>query len=328
MTMQQPELPSDSLFLVTGGAGFIGSNLCEKLLEEGYRVRCLDNLSTGSKNNIKGFLDNPRYEFVNGDIRDFEVCKAVCEQVDYVLHQAALESVPQSFEVPLLYLENNVDGTANMLEAARLCGVKKFVYASSSAIYGNCATPMQRENFAACCLSTYATTKLICEEMARQYSLSFRLDTYGLRYFNVFGRRQNPYAAYAAVIPLFCKALLNNEASVIYGDGLQTRDFTYIDNVVEANLKACHADSVIAGEVFNIACGEQTSLLEVYQLLSEILGKHIPPKFQPARVGDIKHSRADITKARLLLGYVPKCAFEEGIRLAANWYKAHAKELR
>ena len=327
MKNQQSKIPIDSLFLVTGGAGFIGSNLCEALLQKGYRVRCLDNLSTGSKKNIENFLPNPNYEFIEGDIRDFETCKTSCQNVEYLLHEAALESVPQSFEMPLTYFENNVVGISNLLEAAKQCNVKKFIYASSAAIYGDSEVLPQSEDLAEHCLSPYAATKLMGEKYAHQYSLNFRLDTYGLRYFNVFGRRQNPYAENAAIIPLFFKELLNDESPIIYGNGLQSRDFTYIDNIIDANLKACCAPSEIAGEVFNIACGSQISLLEVYRLLSELLGKNIPPKFEPVRLGDIKHSRADISKAMNLLGYVPKYNFVEGINLLANWYKDHLKEL-
>lgn len=327
MAIHQSEIPADASFLVTGGAGFIGSNLCEALLAKGYRVRCLDNLSTGLKKNVEIFSPNPNYEFVHGDIRNFDVCKTACENVDYVLHQAAVESVPQSFELPLLYLENNVMGTTNMLEAARLCGVKKFVYASSSAIYGDSEILPQREDFAARCLSPYAVTKLMCEEVAGQYTLNFRLDTYGLRYFNVFGRRQNPCVARAAIIPIFFKCLLTDKAPVIFGDGLQSRDFTYIDNVIDANIKACRASSEIAGNVFNVACGAQISLLEAYRLLCELFGKNIAPQFKPKRAGDIKHSRADISKAKALLNYVPVCSFADGIKLAATWYKTQAKEL-
>lgn len=313
--------PKDSLFLVTGGAGFIGSNLCEAILNMGYRVRCLDDLSTGKRENIDMFAGNPRYTFIQGDIKDFETCKAACEGVDYVLNQAAWGSVPRSIEMPLFYCMNNIVGTLNMMEAARQCGVKKFVYASSSSVYGDEPVLPKTEGREGNLLSPYALTKRCDEEWARQYTKHYGLDTYGLRYFNVFGRRQDPNGAYAAVIPKFIKQLLDGEQPTINGDGKQSRDFTYIENVIEANLKACLAPSSAAGEAFNIAYGGREYLIDIYYGLTEALGVDIEPKFGPERAGDIKHSNADISKAKEMLGYDPDWSFERGIKAAIEWYR-------
>lgn len=310
-----------SVFLVTGGAGFIGSNLCETLLEKGYEVRCLDNLSNGTHSNVDLFINNPEYTFIKGDIRDLETCLKACKGVDYVLHQAAWGSVPRSIDMPLLYEEINIRGTLNMMEASRQNGVKKFVYASSSSVYGDAPNLPKQEGEEGNLLSPYALTKMVDEEYGKLYSRLYGLDTYGLRYFNVFGKRQNPNGAYAAVIPKFIKQLLNNEQPIINGDGKQSRDFTYIENVIEANLRACKAPSEVSGQVFNIAYGGQEFLIDVYNSLCTALGKEIEPDFGPDRKGDIKHSNADIGKAREELGYNPSWNFERGIEAAIGWYK-------
>lgn len=321
MSYQQLKFPEDSLFLVTGGAGFIGSNLCEAILSKGHRVRCLDDLSTGKEKNIEMFMDHPNYEFIKGDIKDLETCKKACEGTDYVLHQAAWGSVPRSIEMPLFYADNNIIGTVNMLEAARLSGVKKFVYASSSSVYGDEPNLPKKEGREGNLLSPYALTKRSDEEFARMYTKFYGLETFGMRYFNVFGRRQDPDGAYAAVIPKFLKLLLNDKAPTIHGDGRQSRDFTYIDNVIEANLRACLAPKRAAGEAYNIAFGAREYLIDIYYGLTEALGKDIEPEFGPERAGDIRHSNADISKARELLGYDPEYSFEEGIKLAIDWYR-------
>ncbi len=311
----------DTLFLVTGGAGFIGSNICQAILEMGYRVRCLDDLSTGKQANVDLFLDHPNYTFIKGDIRDLDTCMKACEGVDFVLHQAAWGSVPRSIEMPLLYEEINIRGTVNMLEAARQNGVKKFVYASSSSVYGDEAHLPKTEGVEGNLLSPYAVTKHVDEEFAKQYTMHYGLDTYGMRYFNVFGRRQDPDGAYAAVIPKFLKMLINDQTPTINGDGKQSRDFTYVENVVEANLKACLAPHEAAGEAFNIGYGGREYLIDIYYGLTSALGKDIEPIFGPDRPGDIKHSNADISKAKELLGYDPDYSFAEGIKLAIEWYK-------
>ncbi len=315
------KFPKDSLFLVTGGAGFIGSNLCEAILNLGYKVRCLDDLSTGKQENVDLFINNPNYEFVKGDIKDFETCKKATEGVDFVLNQAAWGSVPRSIEMPLFYNVNNITGTLNMLEASRINGVKKFVYASSSSVYGDEPNLPKTEGREGNILSPYALTKRCDEEWAKQYTMHYGLDTYGLRYFNVFGRRQNPDGAYAAVIPKFIKMLLNDEVPTINGDGKQSRDFTYIENVIEANLKACLATHEAAGNAFNVAYGGREYLIDIYNTLTTALGKNIKPNFGPDRKGDIKHSNADISKARKLLGYDPDYDFKRGLNEAIEWYK-------
>lgn len=311
----------DSVFLVTGGAGFIGYHLCETLLSLGHEVRCFDDLSTGKQENIDLFLGHPNYTFTQGDIRDLDACLKVSGGVDYVLHQAAWGSVPRSIEFPILYEDINIRGTLNMLEAARQSGVKKFVYASSSSVYGDAPALPKREGREGTLLSPYAVTKRASEEYAKLYTHLYGLDTYGLRYFNVFGPRQDPDGAYAAAIPRFIRQLLSDEAPMIYGDGTQSRDFTYIQNVVEANLKACLAGHEAAGETFNIAYGGREYLLDMCRLLAELLEKDIEPVFGPERAGEIKHSNADITKAREMLDYDPSYNFADGIRLAIEWYK-------
>lgn len=321
MGYENVKFPKGSTFLVTGGAGFIGSNLCEAILKLGYNVRCLDDLSTGKQENVDLFLDNPNYTFIMGDIKNLDTCMKACYGVDYVLHQAAWGSVPRSIEMPLLYCANNITGTFNMMEAARQNGVKKFVYASSSSVYGDEPNLPKKEGCEGNLLSPYAVSKRADEEWAKQYTKHYGLDTYGLRYFNVFGRRQDPNGAYAAVIPKFIKQLLNGEQPTINGDGKQSRDFTYIENVIEANLKACLAPSSAAGKVFNIAYGGREYLIDIYYGLTEALGVDIEPKYGADRAGDIKHSNADISKAKKLLGYDPDWSFESGIEAAIEWYR-------
>lgn len=313
--------PKESLFLVTGGAGFIGSNLCEAILNLGYKVRCLDDLSTGKQENIALFMEHPDFEFVKGDIKNLQICMEACKDVDYVLNQAAWGSVPRSIEMPLFYCSNNIVGTLNMLESARQNHVKKFVYASSSSVYGDEPNLPKTEGREGDLLSPYAVSKRANEEWAKQYTKHYGLDTYGLRYFNVFGRRQDPDGAYAAVIPKFIRQLINGETPTINGDGKQSRDFTYIENVIEANLKACLASHEAAGQVFNIAYGGREYLIDIYYELAKSMGKDIEPKFGPERAGDIKHSNADITKAKKMLEYEGEWSFEMGIKEAIEWYK-------
>ena len=315
------KFPDGSVFLVTGGAGFIGSNLCEAILNLGYKVRCLDDLSTGKQRNVDLFLENPNYTFIKGDIKNLDTCMKACEGVEYVLNEAAWGSVPRSIEMPLFYCANNIQGTLNMLEAARQCGVKKFVYASSSSVYGDEPNLPKKEGREGNLLSPYALTKRCDEEWAKQYTMHYGLETIGLRYFNVFGRRQDPDGAYAAVIPKFIKLLLNGQVPTINGDGKQSRDFTYIENVIEANLKACLAPKEASGEAFNVAYGGREYLIDIYYGLTKALGVDVEPNFGPDRPGDIKHSNADINKAKIMLGYEPEWSFEKGIQAAIEWYK-------
>lgn len=321
MGYQNIVFPKNCMFLVTGGAGFIGSNLCEALLNLGCKVRCLDDLSTGKQANVDPFMNNPNYTFIKGDIKDLNTCMKACKGVDFVLNQAAWGSVPRSIEMPLFYCANNIQGTLNMLEAARQNGVKKFVYASSSSVYGDEPNLPKKEGREGNLLSPYAVSKRADEEWAKQYTRHYGLDTYGLRYFNVFGRRQDPNGAYAAVIPKFIKQLIHGERCTINGDGKQSRDFTYIENVIEANLKACLAPHEAAGEAFNVAYGGREYLIDIYNGLCEALGVDVEPIYGPDRAGDIKHSNADISKARELLGYDPDWSFDRGIKAAIEWYK-------
>ncbi|MBS3198659.1 SDR family oxidoreductase [Turicibacter bilis] len=323
MGYQDVKFPNGTVFLVTGGAGFIGSNLCEAILKMGHKVKCLDDFSTGKEENIKDFIDNKDFQLIRGDIRNIETCMKACEGVDYVLHQAAWGSVPRSIEMPLIYEEVNIKGTLNMMDAARLNNVKRFVYASSSSVYGDHPVLPKVEGQEGNILSPYALTKKVNEEYAKLYYRLYGLETVGMRYFNVFGRRQDPHGYYAAVIPKFVKCLLNNESPVINGDGKQSRDFTYIENVIEANLKACYTKENVGGETFNIACGGQVNLIELYDKICEVLEVRIDPKFGPIRIGDIKHSNASIQKAKQLLDYNPDFNFREGIKLTIKYYKEY-----
>ena len=309
--------------LITGGAGFIGSNICEALLNKGCKVRCMDNLSTGHIENIQPFMSNPDFTFLQDDIRDLEACKRATDGAAYVMNEAAWGSVPRSIEMPLLYEEINIRGTLNMMEASRQNGVRKFVYASSSSVYGDSTVLPKQEGAEGDVLSPYALTKKTDEEYGKLYHSLYGLDTYGLRYFNVFGRRQDPDGAYAAVIPKFLKMLMNNEVPTINGDGRQSRDFTYIDNVIEGNMRACLADSEAAGTAYNIGAGGREYLIDVYQDLCEALGVKVEPNFGAPRAGDIRDSNADISKARKNLGYDPSYDFKAGIMLAIEWYKAN-----
>ena len=310
-------------FLITGGAGFIGSNICEALLNKGHKVRCMDNLSTGHIENIQPFMENPDFTFLQEDIRDLEACKKATDGVSYVMNEAAWGSVPRSIEMPLLYEEINIRGTLNMMEASRQNGVKKFVYASSSSVYGDSTKLPKQEGGEGNVLSPYALTKKTDEEYGKLYKSLYGLDTYGLRYFNVFGRRQDPNGAYAAVIPKFLKMLMNGEVPTINGDGRQSRDFTYIDNVIEGNMRACLASSEAAGTAYNIGAGGREYLIDVYHDLCQALGVQVEPVFGPPRAGDIRDSNADISKARKNLGYDPSYDFKAGIMLAIEWYKAN-----
>ncbi|WP_224490285.1 SDR family oxidoreductase [Robertkochia flava] len=316
--------------LVTGGAGFIGSNLCEVLLEIGAKVTCLDNFATGHRHNIEPFLENKNFTLIEGDIRDLETCRKACEGQDFVLHQAALGSVPRSLKDPITSNEVNVSGFLNMLVAARDTGVKRFVYAASSSTYGDSEALPKVEEKIGKPLSPYAITKYVNELYADNFHKSYGLNTIGLRYFNVFGRRQDPNGAYAAVIPLFVKQLRNHESPVINGDGTFSRDFTYIDNVLQMNLLSITTDNEEAlNQVYNTAVGDRTTLLQLVDLLREHLASYDPAIADvksvhgPNRKGDIPHSLASVDKARTLLGYEPTHAIADGIKEAVGWYVKH-----
>ncbi|WP_396601126.1 SDR family oxidoreductase [Algibacter sp. R77976] len=316
--------------LVTGGAGFIGSNLCETLLSNNIKTVCLDNFSTGKRENIEPFLSNDNFKLIEGDIRNLQDCHEACKGVDYILHEAALGSVPRSINDPITSNDVNVSGFLNMLVAARDAKVKRFVYAASSSTYGDHEALPKVEHVIGKPLSPYAITKYVNELYADIFQKAYGLDTIGLRYFNVFGRRQDPNGAYAAVIPLFVKQFINHESPMINGDGSYSRDFTYIDNVIQMNLLAITTDNKNAlNTVYNVAYGDRTTLLELTSLLKKHLSqfddsiKNVVIKHRENRVGDIPHSLASVEKAKKLLNYNPKFNINDGIKEAVNWYWKH-----
>jgi len=313
--------------LVTGGAGFIGSNLCEYFLDKGHQVVCLDNFATGHRHNVVQHLDNPNFKLIEGDIRNLADCYIAVVGVDYVLHQAALGSVPRSINDPITSNDVNVSGFLNMLVAAKDAGVKRFIYAASSSTYGDSESLPKVEDKIGKPLSPYAITKYVNELYADIFSKTYGLETIGLRYFNVFGRRQDPNGAYAAVIPLFTKLLINHQSPIINGDGNYSRDFTYIDNVIQMNeLAMTTTNPEAVNTVFNTAVGDRTTLNDLVHLLKKSLSKfdssieHVEIIHGPQRAGDIPHSLASIEKAKYLLGYQPKFKMAEGIEAATNWY--------
>lgn len=320
--------------LVTGGAGFIGSNLVDSLLARGGEVVVLDNFSTGRIENLYSAVENPRFKLIVGDIRDERRCRAAVDGVDYVVHLAALGSVPRSIADPLTSWEVNTGGFANMLVAAKNAGVRRFVYASSSSVYGSDASPVKREECIGEPLSPYAASKRAQELFALNISRVYGFETIGLRYFNVFGPRQTPFSAYAAVIPKFVSQLLRHERPVINGDGSYSRDFTYVDNVVQANLLALLSeDPGAVNQVYNIAFGERTTLNELFSYLREDLADFdaaiakIEAKYGPNRAGDIPHSLACVDKAKNLLGYAPEFSVKRGLEVATEWYFNHLKQV-
>ncbi|WP_299455584.1 SDR family oxidoreductase [uncultured Microscilla sp.] len=320
---------SQCVFLITGGAGFIGSNLVEYLLKyQAKEVRVLDNLSTGNYDNIQPFEKHKQFKFIEGDIRDIEACQKACKGVDYISHQAALGSVPRSINDPATTNAVNISGFLNMMIAAKDNHIKGIVYASSSSVYGDSTLLPKQEDKIGHPLSPYAVTKLVNEQYARVFGQVYGLKLIGLRYFNVFGPRQSPRGAYAAVIPLFIQALMDNQPPTIFGDGEQTRDFTFIENVVQANIKAMFASKEAAwGEAYNIGVGGRTSLNELFNILKDKSGKHFTPTYSEPRVGDVRDSLADISKGNNLLGYAPQITIQEGLQLTLDWFKQNTSKV-
>ncbi len=307
-------------YLVTGAAGFIGSHIVETLIKQGHEVRGFDNFATGHRHNIAPFLND--FEFIEGDIRDAEACKKACAGMDYVTHQAALGSVPRSIEDPLLSHEVNLTGTLNMLVAARDAGVKSFVFAASSSAYGDTPTLPKQEDMPPRPLSPYAVNKSACEQYCSVFAGLYGLNTVALRYFNIFGPRQDPKGPYAAVIPKFIEILKAGGTPVMNGDGEHTRDFTYVANAVQANLKACEHAEDARGQVMNIACGERISLNDLYRIITQHMGIDRPAIFGPPRIGDVKDSLADISRARKLIQYEPTVTYQEGLKHTVEWFTA------
>jgi nucleoside-diphosphate-sugar epimerase len=305
-------------YLVTGGAGFIGSHLSEELVRRGHRVRVADSLITGKRSNLAHI---PGVEFLEGDLADLEVARRAAEGCEYVLHQAAIPSVPRSVKDPLTSNRANVDGTLNVLLASRDAGVKRLVFAASSSAYGDTPTLPKHEKMPTNPLSPYALQKVIGEEYLRMFTRLYGLETVAIRYFNVFGPRQDPTSPYSGVISVFATALLENRSPTIYGDGNQTRDFTYVANVVDGVLRACEAPGA-SGEVINVATGGRISLNQLFEEMRKLVGATVTPTYAEGRKGDVRDSQADITKARELLGYEPSVSFEEGLKKTVEWYRA------
>ena len=309
--------------LVTGGAGFIGSNLVETLLQDERVsfVRVLDNLSNGHRRNIEEFLDHPNFEFIEGDIRNYRTCIQVCKDIDRISHQAALGSVPGSIKAPLTTNAVNIGGTLNIFTAAKDSGIKRVVYACSSSTYGDSPALPKREDVIGNPISPYAVSKLVNELYASVYAKLYDINFIGLRYFNVFGPKQDPNGAYAAVIPLFVKAIMEERPPTINGDGLQSRDFTHVANAIQANIKGLFTERKDAlNEVYNIAVGERITILDLFEELKQVSGSYLQPNFGPDRVGDVKHSLADISNAKNYLDYAPEVTVREGLRIAYEWY--------
>ena len=304
-------------FLVTGGAGFIGSNIAKSLVEKGYAVRVLDNFATGQRLNLEPFIEE--IELIEGDIRDFWTVIKATKGIDYILHQAALPSVPRSIDNPLTTTEVNVNGTLNILEAARFNEVQRIVYASSSSVYGDSPEMPKSEDMKPLPKSPYAITKLAGEEYCMSFFNLYGLETVALRYFNIFGPRQNPFSQYSAVIPKFINMLNKGRNPTIWGDGTTSRDFTYIDNVINANILACEKKAA-AGNVINIAYGKAYTINDLVEKLNKIIGADLSPTYGPEKIGDVKHSLADISKARKILGFEPEIDFEEGLRRTVEWF--------
>jgi UDP-N-acetylglucosamine 4-epimerase len=323
---------SNTRILITGGAGFIGSNLCEYFISKGYQVICLDNFATGHRHNLNEVIDNPNFKLIEGDIRNLADCQKAVEDVDYVLHEAALGSVPRSIKDPITSNDVNVGGFLNMLVASRDAGVKRFVYAASSSTYGDSVALPKVEDKIGKPLSPYAITKYVNELYAEIFSNSYGLETIGLRYFNVFGRKQDPNGAYAAVIPKFVMQLMKHESPVINGDGNYSRDFTYIDNVIQMNeLAMTTTNPEAVNTVYNTAFGDRTTLNDLMKYLKEALTDHdnaianVEVVYGPNRAGDIPHSLASIDKAKNLLGYSPKFSMQNGLKEAVKWYWENLK---
>ncbi len=307
-------------FLITGGAGFIGSNITDRLLEQGHTVRVIDNFLTGKRENLSKALNGGGFELIEGDIRNLDTVRKACKGIDFVLHEAAIPSVPRSIDDPIATNEVNINGTLNVLKAAYENKVKRVVYAASSSAYGDTAVLPKKEDMIPSPLSPYAVSKLTGEYYCRVFTGVYGLETVSLRYFNIFGPRQDPNSTYAAVIPKFITAMLKGESPTVYGDGEQSRDFTYIENVIQANINACYASKEAAGKLFNIACGTRFTLNTVLGLLEKILGKKANPQYLQPKKGDVKHSQADITNASKYIDYKIEVDFETGLKKTVDYF--------